>query len=264
MSNIPPPLPTCPAPIEIPYSWASTQEEFQISELNFQKFQEGSMLVLKRTTKNIQTILQEHTNALNKIFKMTMTENKNFSMPTPTEIFSKVENHLNEQTQSIIHQIERILHQHRKKQEPIIKIQAHIRGYLTRKRNKNEMKLFKGRAKSKLEIITSERKYFKNLDNIVNIYMKTLNGTISPSQQVICNENTMQLLFSNIELILNLSSEVLKKMESQLFDLKTSKFELSSIFVDIAPFFKLYIQYVNNYDMAIGKSYFTFLKKSKK
>ena len=254
-----PPRPTVPAPMEAPEGWGSQSlisEAIQMAEVEekLKQFKMASASVLERTIAKLQQVINEHQMAMQKVFQLTlpMVPQVSFS-DTAQQIIQTLSTH----THTTIVQTKRLVRNDacRKAEQitAIIKVQSMIRGFLTRKRYNKEMKLVERRTKSQMEIVTSERTYRSNLQILVDIYMKTLSGPNPAAPHAsICSPNTIQSIFSNVELILNLSNELLSKIEKRMKVMNTGFF-LADIFVEFTPFFKLYIQYVNNYDKAISK-----------
>lgn len=64
----------------------------------------------------------------------------------------------------------------------------------------------------------------------------------------ILTSSEVSTVFSNIELLLNVSKELLKDLEPRLKNWDNKQSKIGDVFMKIIPFLKLYIQYVNNYD----------------
>lgn len=132
----------------------------------------------------------------------------------------------------------------------VILLQSKVRQWLVHKRIAPILKRKKQRDLVIKEIYYSEIIYHDNLELITKLYIPSLDGSIS-SQRRICTPQTIQSIFSNIELILNLSSELLSRMD-EVDLVSDSHPHFGDIFLKLIPFFKLYTEYVNNFDYAIG------------
>ena len=138
-------------------------------------------------------------------------------------------------------------------------LQARIRGYLTRKKFLPQLKNLKLRTKCAMEIVQSEKSYHDSLVVLTEIYMKALEGTSTRIQLdgPICSKDSINRLFSNIESILDMSGTILQRLTERMKNWDHYRC-ISDIFLEIAPFLKMYIQYVNNYDQALGFYRFLF------
>lgn len=90
------------------------------------------------------------------------------------------------------------------------------------------------RRKAVEEILTSERSYLKQLEKLMNFFvnpLKTLN-LIDISSQTI--------LFGQLELIYNINTELLSRLEEDLD-------EVANAFLRLAPFFKIYSVFAFDY-----------------
>lgn len=90
------------------------------------------------------------------------------------------------------------------------------------------------RRKSIEEILTSEKSYISQLDKLMTYFvnpLKKLNLIDIVSQQV---------LFGQLELIHNINSELLSRLETDLND-------VGNAFLKLAPFFKIYSVYAFDY-----------------
>jgi hypothetical protein len=97
------------------------------------------------------------------------------------------------------------------------------------------------------EIIATEQAYLDFLRNLVTVWIEPLEqscGQNAKSSEVILSEEMMKTLFSNVKLILNLNAKFLKELNEM------KKPNVGQIFSHYAPFFKMYVQYVNNYSDA--------------
>ncbi|RHZ79866.1 hypothetical protein Glove_140g139 [Diversispora epigaea] len=124
-----------------------------------------------------------------------------------------------------------------------------------RKRINEEMisKIRKREAAVK-EILTTETTYINGLDKCVEYFLKPLrdksNHKNSLLSKPIASMDELSSLFGNIEQILSLHVQLLKSLEERYF--KWSPGELiSDIFLQNAPFLKMYTYYLKNFPHAI-------------
>lgn len=124
-------------------------------------------------------------------------------------------------------------------------VQSHIRGYLTRKQYKDQYKQLKSRRNILYEILVTERTYLSNLKVLIDHYKAPL------LTQGFITEEESHVLFSNTELIIGVSKAILSALEERLDPYQyTSKVAVGDIFLRLAPFLKLYAQYINTFDDA--------------
>jgi hypothetical protein len=132
----------------------------------------------------------------------------------------------------------------------IIKVQSVWRGVLVRRNYQKRLKREFHRNKIANEILETERVYVKNLELMVTLYYLPLKEVANSTSPFISLKE-VNAIFSNIELILNVNKQLLASLEDRIA-LHWSKFQkIGDIFLRLAPFLKLYVQYVNNYNVAI-------------
>eukprot|EP01103_Thecamoeba_quadrilineata_P018868 TRINITY_DN7422_c0_g1_i1.p1 TRINITY_DN7422_c0_g1~~TRINITY_DN7422_c0_g1_i1.p1 ORF type:complete len:545 (-),score=73.96 TRINITY_DN7422_c0_g1_i1:77-1711(-) len=100
------------------------------------------------------------------------------------------------------------------------------------------------------EILETEKLYVKNLKILIGLYVQPLKATIRTPEAIVTEED-MKRLFSNIETILNVNTEFLICLENRINDWNDNQL-LGDIFLQFAPLFKLYSEYSQNYDIALG------------
>lgn len=90
------------------------------------------------------------------------------------------------------------------------------------------------RRKAIEEILTSERSYIAQLDKLVNFF-------VTPLKQLnLIDMQDQSRLFGQLELIHNINSELLSRLEADLDD-------VANAFLKLAPFFKIYSVYAFDY-----------------
>lgn len=94
------------------------------------------------------------------------------------------------------------------------------------------------RSQAIQEILTSEVKYLRNLEIIMEYFMHPI------YQRQLLSYSSYTTLFENIETLYNVNAELLK-------ELKQDPENVASAFCKLAPFFKLYSVYAYNYKRAL-------------
>lgn len=106
--------------------------------------------------------------------------------------------------------------------------------------------------------------YMKNLETLVNVFVNPLQELVFTPQQIL-SSNEISTIFSNVQLILNVNKQLLqvlgtlrhfialliKYTEERMKNWSRTTL-IGDLFLRIAPFFKLYIQYVNNMNTSIA------------
>jgi len=115
-----------------------------------------------------------------------------------------------------------------------------LRDWIGNKDNKN----FRKRNELLRELLATEETYVASLRNFVTNYAK-------PAKQntQLLSERKSKVIFSNIEQILGINETVLAGIQAAMTKWP-SKNELGETFNRMAPFFKAYVTYINNYDAA--------------
>lgn len=140
----------------------------------------------------------------------------------------------------------------------VVVCQAVVRGWLVRKKYRGRLRRMKQRRKCLWEIVKSERTYVESLETLVEHLKRPLDQAVTISRQ-----DTVSLL-SNIELILGVNRVLLKGLEERINTRAHASYlvdknplidpqkegSIGDVFLKLAPFLKLYTQYVNNFDLA--------------
>ncbi|KAL9649455.1 hypothetical protein ABK040_000694 [Willaertia magna] len=119
----------------------------------------------------------------------------------------------------------------------------------------NAIKLFKKLKKARMnrencskEILSTEKYYVESLNVMQEVYLKPLKVMSSKEKPIITKEE-VQAIFSDIEVIINVNTTFLNDLEERMKNY-VYETQLSDIFLTMAPFFKTYSRYCNNYDRA--------------
>lgn len=94
------------------------------------------------------------------------------------------------------------------------------------------------------EIVSTERTYAKLLNIMITEFYDPLQS------KTFMKPEDVSSLFSNCKLILNVSKTLLEELETKMKNWNSREL-IGEIFIKLVPWFKLYTEYVNNYDKAI-------------
>ncbi|EGG21050.1 pleckstrin domain-containing protein [Cavenderia fasciculata] len=122
------------------------------------------------------------------------------------------------------------------------------RSWITRKRYARLLINHENRDKVAKEIFETEQLYVRNLEIIVQYYLKPLK-TIQPP---LLSPKSIQCIFGHIEDLLTVNRELLCNIQDRMTTWKDNK-KLGDIFLKLAPFLKMYTEYCSNYDKAVTK-----------
>jgi hypothetical protein len=131
----------------------------------------------------------------------------------------------------------------------IIYAQAVVRGWLVRKRFRNLVNRQKRREHAAKELLSTERTYADGLRIMVECYIQPFTILTDTVKQII-STNDIKILFSNCRQLSMFHAQMLAKLTDRLSDYNATTTRLGDVFVELAPFFKVYQEYVNNYDTA--------------
>jgi hypothetical protein len=131
----------------------------------------------------------------------------------------------------------------------IILVQSVARRWLARRSYKNS----KRRRDLAMEIVSTERHYINCLQMMTQEYFQPLremakdkNGALNHT----LNDNMLKTIFSNIEVILNINSILLKKLQQRGDNWHVDQ-KIGDVFLSMLEFLKCYNQYVNHYNKSI-------------
>lgn len=115
-----------------------------------------------------------------------------------------------------------------------------LRDWMSIKENRS----FRKRNELVRELLQTEESYVQSLRLFVNSYAKPAKANTQ-----LLSEKKSKIIFSNIEQILGINETVLASLQAAIMKWP-SKNELGETFNRMAPFFKAYVTYINNYDAA--------------
>ena len=110
------------------------------------------------------------------------------------------------------------------------------------------------------EIVETEKTFVINLSAFYHGYVEPIRLCDTPLKREIMNTNEIALLFSNVEQIVTLNTDFLKRLQTTIESWDTSVGGLSGdgpdecvgdFFLKAAPLFALYAQYTSNHDLAV-------------
>jgi hypothetical protein len=134
-------------------------------------------------------------------------------------------------------------------EEAAVVLQKYTRRWLAKKKFKGLKSRKFHREKCAGEILSTEKYYVECLKAIGEVYlepMKQLANTKTNPKPPITREQISQI-FSDIEVIINVNAAFLDDLQKRLTDYNANTI-ISDVFLGMAPFFKTYSRYCNNYD----------------
>ncbi|KAG2394171.1 hypothetical protein C9374_003935 [Naegleria lovaniensis] len=115
-----------------------------------------------------------------------------------------------------------------------------LKDWMGLKEHKNSRK----RIELVKELLATEESYVQSLRLFVNTYAKPAKANTQ-----LLSEKKSKIIFSNIEQILGINETVLSSIQASMMKWP-SKNDMGETFNRMAPFFKAYVTYINNYDAA--------------
>ncbi|KAL6074823.1 Rho-type gtpase-activating protein [Balamuthia mandrillaris] len=139
--------------------------------------------------------------------------------------------------------------------DKVVKAQAFVRGYLARKRFKHLYVTFintplQKRNECFREILKRERTYLKHLKALVYGYMMPLREQ-SKGVRALCSEKDITSIFGNLEALLTVHLEVYRQL-MRVQEKWPEVDYVGEVFLTMAPFFKAYGEYINNFQTGIA------------
>ncbi|KAL6051803.1 Rho guanine nucleotide exchange factor (GEF) 17 [Balamuthia mandrillaris] len=137
----------------------------------------------------------------------------------------------------------------------IVILQRHIRSWLRVQKFRNlaldfliapESERLRKRSMALWEIVSTERSYVANLEDLERAIISPLRG----SSHSFITEREITQLFSNLESIIGLNTQILEAMEERM-DAWPSDCRFADIFIQKAPVLRLYTEYLNNYERQV-------------
>eukprot|EP00761_Pharyngomonas_kirbyi_P004479 gb/GECH01004484.1/.p1 GENE.gb/GECH01004484.1/~~gb/GECH01004484.1/.p1 ORF type:complete len:1003 (+),score=161.28 gb/GECH01004484.1/:1-3009(+) len=100
-----------------------------------------------------------------------------------------------------------------------------------------------------LEILSREREYVEYLEATIELFMRPMQELAKQKNNI--TESDVKGIFGDLETIYNFNSCFLSQLEERLDSYHPDKTMIGDVFTSMAPFFRSYTIYVNNYDNAI-------------
>ncbi|KYR00698.1 pleckstrin (PH) domain-containing protein [Tieghemostelium lacteum] len=123
-----------------------------------------------------------------------------------------------------------------------------VKGWSTRKKYKQLILHKENRDKVAKEILETEQIYVRNLEIIVQNYLKPLKNINPP----LLSANSIQIIFGHIEDLLTVNRVLLNAIQDRMSTWYVNK-QIGDSFTKLAPYLKLYTQYCSSYDKSISR-----------
>ncbi|XP_004347833.1 hypothetical protein CAOG_04008 [Capsaspora owczarzaki ATCC 30864] len=100
------------------------------------------------------------------------------------------------------------------------------------------------------EILSTEQSYVQGLAVVQEVFLNPLKAS-AVSAKPLLSENDIKKIFANFETILTLNTKFLNDFKKRI-DNWTNEQVVGDVFLEVANFFRLYAQYVNNFPVAMS------------
>jgi len=131
------------------------------------------------------------------------------------------------------------------------KFQARVRGALTRNSYRKRVRDAYYRGKIAKEILDTEIAYVDNLKICIENYYKPLKAAAESKKTSILTVEQLRKLFSDIEIIHGLNSQFKESVQQRVEKWSNTQC-ISDVFLNIVGSFKVYTNYVQNFDQSLG------------
>eukprot|EP00029_Vermamoeba_vermiformis_P006789 TRINITY_DN2759_c0_g1_i1.p1 TRINITY_DN2759_c0_g1~~TRINITY_DN2759_c0_g1_i1.p1 ORF type:complete len:975 (+),score=129.66 TRINITY_DN2759_c0_g1_i1:108-3032(+) len=98
------------------------------------------------------------------------------------------------------------------------------------------------------EIVKTEQSYVNFLERLVKIFILPIRALVGTPEQVLSADD-IKVLFANVEIIYQFNYELSAQLRTRMNN-KRASFQLGDIFVKMTPYFKMYAEYLRNYDQS--------------
>jgi hypothetical protein len=139
------------------------------------------------------------------------------------------------------------------------RVQALARGTLVRaslateiKARKKRLKQMRNRKRVVMEMVSTEETYNESLKIMIEFILTPLKWNAENSPQPTVTKEDLTIIFSNIEQIQGLSSQLLAKLKEKEMSWDANQ-TIADVFMHFMPFFKMYTIFINNFDNANNK-----------
>jgi hypothetical protein len=138
----------------------------------------------------------------------------------------------------------------------LVRAQAVVRGFLARRRWTNVLRDRRRRAAAGREIVTSEASYVASLHSLIKVFVTPLRRAVAErGAELRLGPRDVQALFANVDAIVAVHEDLLEALQARVpggvFD--PDRTCVGDIFAERAPFFAMYSEYIDNYDVALAR-----------
>lgn len=137
-----------------------------------------------------------------------------------------------------------------KQKKACIVIQNFIRKCRAKKMYAELKKIDYTREKVCKEFLETEENYVNDMKTLFNVYAKAFKDS-SKSEKPLISASDASLIFSDVEVIIGFNDAFLKKLSEEMAQYDRFKTNIADIVLEMAPFFKTYTRYCNNYDRTL-------------
>lgn len=137
-------------------------------------------------------------------------------------------------------------------QRAAVTLQSNVRRYIARKRCEKLRKSNAHRVKVASEILSTEETYVTSLRALRETYLLPMKEEAAKASGARISKAQVSAIFSDIEVIVNVNDHFYQELAKRVEHFCATSTMLSDIFLMIAPFFKSYSRYCNNYDNALA------------
>jgi hypothetical protein len=99
------------------------------------------------------------------------------------------------------------------------------------------------------EMLSTEENYVKGLKTLAEVYMVPLKK-LAQERSDLVTPAQVSALFADLETITNFNAHFLDRLKERMASFDKSTTKLSDIYLELAPWFKVYTRYCNNHDKA--------------
>ena len=103
------------------------------------------------------------------------------------------------------------------------------------------------------EILSTERTFVGHLRTFIDVHIRSFELRNTPLKTEFMDQGKIALIFSNVEQICALNSQLLAALEQRIAT--GGAVELADVFLNFAPLFELYGQYTSNHDQATERAF---------
>lgn len=109
-------------------------------------------------------------------------------------------------------------------------------------------KVLANRTKVAQEILSTETSYVNSLSSINSVFVEPLTKVSTCSKTMIITPDQIQAIFNNIQVLCTLNTYFLDNLNKRMLKWDPDSTKLSDLFLQFAPFFRMYSQYVTKFE----------------